>query len=265
RSPSGVGGGVGGSGAGTLDRSSPLPLWAQLTSDLRGRLAAGEFQGRFPTDAELTDAYRVSRHTVREAVGRLRADGLLQRERGRGTFLVHRQLEHPLPGQYSLARTIVSQGLDEASQVLACLVGPVGEHQPEARPWHRGAPGVAAELDLGAGEMVVVIERLRLADGQPVALDRSWLPAAVARPLVDADLTRGSIYDLLATLCRAGVTGGHERIQAVNPGRQERRLLGLPPRAGALAVARTALAGDRPVEHRRSLVRGDRYIFDARW
>ncbi|MCO4836402.1 MAG: GntR family transcriptional regulator, partial [Acidimicrobiaceae bacterium] len=54
-----------------LDRSSPLPLWAQLETDLRRRLEDGEFDDAFPTDLMLTEAYEVSRHTVREAVRQL--------------------------------------------------------------------------------------------------------------------------------------------------------------------------------------------------
>ena len=70
----------------TLDRNSPMPLWAQLEAELRRRVEAGEFdEGFFPTDLELTEAYDVSRHTVREAVRHLNKTGLLKRERGRGT------------------------------------------------------------------------------------------------------------------------------------------------------------------------------------
>ena len=68
-----------------MDRASPMPLWAQVLSDLSDRLGAGEFDERFPTDQELVEAYGVSRQTVREAVRRLADDGLLARERGRGT------------------------------------------------------------------------------------------------------------------------------------------------------------------------------------
>src|ERR687891_584603 len=68
-----------------LDRGNPLPLWAQLESDLRRRLSAGAFADRFPTDRDLVETYDVSRNTVREAVDRLCGEGLLERRRdGRG-------------------------------------------------------------------------------------------------------------------------------------------------------------------------------------
>src|SRR6185295_17013007 len=69
--------------SGRMDRSSALPLWAQLHADLMDRIAAGEFTAEFPGEHALTEAYGLSRHTVREALRHLRADGILIAERGR--------------------------------------------------------------------------------------------------------------------------------------------------------------------------------------
>ena len=64
--------------------TNTAPLWRQVLDDLERRLADGEIADRFPTDRELVEHYDVSRHTVREAVDRLKARGVIQRERGRG-------------------------------------------------------------------------------------------------------------------------------------------------------------------------------------
>src|ERR1035441_11076940 len=77
-----------------VDRASPLPLWAQVLADLSERLAAGDFDPGFPTDQELVAAYGVSRQTAREAVRRLVDQGLLARERGRGTRVRRLGFEH---------------------------------------------------------------------------------------------------------------------------------------------------------------------------
>ena len=78
------------------DSRDPRPLWAQILSDLERRLAAGEFDERFPGDLDLMDDYEVSRHTVREAVRRIEQAGLLVRERGRGSFVNRQVFEQPL-------------------------------------------------------------------------------------------------------------------------------------------------------------------------
>lgn len=235
-----------------VDRSSPVPLWAQVRDDLRARVGAGEFEGGFPTEGELTRAYEVSRHTVREALRRLEGDGLLVRQRGRGTSLARPRLEQPLHALYSLAASVRSQGLDERSDVRLLVVGEAGE--------------AAGALGIGPDEEVVRVERVRYAGGEPLALDTSVLPARLAAPLLGVELSSGALYEALARHCGIRVAGGHERIRPVEPSPEERALLELPVPEAVFAIERLALGADgERVEWRRSLVRGDRYEFVARW
>ena len=237
---------------GTLDRSSPLPLWAQIADDLRQRLVNGEFEGRFPTDEELRQSYDVSRQTVREAVRHLTAEGLVVRQRGRGSSITQPILEQPLHSLYSLASTVRAGGIEERSEVLAA----------ERRP---AIAEVAGQLGVDAGAEVVFIERLRFAGAEPIAWDRSWLPAHQTGALLGADLSSGGLYDVLANHCAVRITGGWERIRPVIPEPTERKLLRLPPKTAAFSIERLALAGQTPIEWRRSLIRGDRYSLIAQW
>jgi GntR family transcriptional regulator len=238
--------------AAMLDRSSPMPLWAQIAEDLRQRLHGGEFDDRFPTDEELTRDYEVSRQTVREAVRRLTAEGLVVRQRGRGTSVASPALEQSLQSLYSLASTVRAKGIEERSEVLAAVQG--------AAP-----PDAATRLGVDGGDDVVFIERLRFAGAEPIAWDRSWLPVDRAGALLETDLSSGGIYELLAAHCSVRITGGWERIRPVVPEPAARRLLRLPPNTASFSIERLALAGDTPVEWRRSLIRGDRYSLVARW
>lgn len=235
----------------TLDRHSPLPLWAQLLADLRRRVAAGEFATRFPTDEELRHQYAVSRQTVREAARRLQDEGLIVRERGRGSALAGSPLEQPLGGLYSLARTAQDLGLPERSEVRAQCRAPAGE--------------AAEHLGLEPGDEVVHVERLRYVGDEPLSLHRSWFPASLAAGLLEADLRTGSLYDVLAARCGVRLTGGHEWIHPELPDPSLRQLLHLRRGKAVLVVQRLATAGDTPVEWRWSVVRGDRYVFRADW
>jgi GntR family transcriptional regulator len=221
---------------GTLDRSSPLPLWAQIADDLRRRLVDGEFEGHFPTDEELTRDYEVSRQTVREAVRHLTQEGLVVRQRGRGSSVAQPILEQPLHSLYSLASTVRAGGIEERSEVLAS----------ECRP---AISEVAEQLDVDSGTDVVFIERLRFAGSEPIAWDRSWLRKDQAEALLSADLS----------------SGGWERIRPVVPEPTDRKLLRLAPKVAVFSIERLALAGEIPVEWRRSLIRGDRYTLIAQW
>lgn len=235
----------------SLDRRSALPLWAQLADDLRRRVADGAFTDRLPSETELVAEYQVSRNTVREAMRRLRDEGLVERQRGRGTTLVDVEIERTLPGLYSLARTIEDRGLDEHSEVLTLE--------------RRSAGDAGAPLQVDDRADVVFVERLRFAGREPLALDRSWLPVDIARPLLHADLTSGSLYDVLQKLCDTRVSAGWERITPAIPSPADRALLRLPRGQAVFGVERVASDDTRPVEWRRSLVRGDRYGFISRW
>ena len=239
-----------GTGARPLDRRSPLPLWAQLRDDLHRRLAAGAFRDSFPGELALTGEYAVSRHTVRAALRELRADGVVVAERGRRPRLAGPGgIAQPLGALYSLFASVESAGQRQTSLVRARELC---------------ADGVVADrLGLAEDTLLFRLERLRLAGGEPLALDTVWLPAEVAAPLLDADFTHTALYDELAARTGLRLESGREHIRSVVPSRAQRRLLQIPPDAGALAIDRLGYAAGRPVEWRHSLIRGDRFSLVA--
>ena len=235
----------------TVDRDSALPLWAQVLGDLRRRLAGGEFRLRFPGDNELTEQYGVSRHTVREAVRRLQAEGVLERGRGRGTFVKDGAIEQPLGALYRLFRSVEEQGFVQRSIVRYLEI----RHNEEA----------AKVLGRAPDEPLVYLERLRLADGVAIVLDCSWMPAALAEPLLGVDFTRTALYRELHVRCGIRPDAGWERIRPVLPDPQQRELLDLRAQVPALAIERLATWQTTPVEWRHGLVRADRFSYVARW
>lgn len=233
-----------------VDRRSPLPLWAQVEADLTRRLAAGEFGAGFPVEAELQQAYDVSRHTIREALRRLRDTGTLKSVRGQGTRVAEIAVEQPMGTLYSLFRSVEDGGMVQRSVVLE--LGTTTDAD------------AAAALGLPAGDELVVIERLRHADDEPLAHDRVHLPANLAAPLLEADFTRAALHDELLARCGVRLTGGQERIAATMASAGMRAQL----RAGAgplLRVDRTGMVGRRVVETRVTHLRSDRFALVARW
>nr|WP_291819413.1 GntR family transcriptional regulator [Candidatus Microthrix sp.] len=236
-----------------VDRSSPMPLWSQVCDDLRRRLNANEFSGHFPGDGELMEGYKVSRHTVREAVRRLSDDGLVVRERGRGTRVISPGIEQPLGTLYSLYRSIEAQGYEQHSVVR------VLDERTDAE-----ATGV---LGLADDEPMVYLERLRRAGDRALALDCSWLPASLARPLLNCDFSRTALYGELAERTGVQPCSGWERIHPELPTTEQRSLLGIGAKQPVFAIERVTYGPDRqhPIEWRHSIVRGDMFAFVARW
>lgn len=233
-----------------LDRGSPLPLWAQLREDLRRRLADGAFVRAFPSELDLVEEYRVSRHTVRSALRDLRSQGLVVAERGRRPRVAGpAPITQPLGALYSLFASVEAAGLHQASVVRSRDV--------------RADPAVARRLGLDGAAPLFRLERLRLAGEEPLALDTVWLPADIAAPLLDADFSHTALYDELAARAGVRLDGGHEHIRAVIPTREQQRLLDVPAGVGAFAIDRLGYFDGRTVEWRHTLIRGDRFALAA--
>ena len=238
-------------GPGELDRSGSAPLWQQLHEDLVRRIEAAEFPDTFPGEIELMNAYGVSRHTVREALGRLRREGVIRSGRGRSSVVDPGLISQDLGAMYSLFHELEDRGIEQRSEVLV-----VERRQDDV---------VADRLDLEAGSSVVYIERLRRADDDPLAWDCTWLDPDLAAPLLDVDLTRTALYDEWHRVAGVRLSGGSETIRAVVPTPGQRELLAMADDEAALLIERIGLVGGRRVEFRRTLVRGSRFSLTARW
>ena len=231
------------------DRTSPVPLWAQVSADLRRRCASGVFADGVPGEMALCVEYDVSRHTIREALRALRSEGIILSQRGRGS-VVRTGFSQNVGAVYSLFRSVEDQGAVQASEVLR-LEATV--HSPAAR-----------ELGLPDEAPLVVLERIRRADGEPLAHDVSWLPLALAHPLLDADFGRTALYDELGRL-GIHVDAGSERMTAMIPEDRIASLLDLDACAATLFIERRATASGQPVEWRQTHVRGDRFTVETDW
>lgn len=221
-------------------------LWARVEADLRARIEADEFPDTFPGEHALAAEYGVSRHTVREALRRIRGDGLVLATRGRAPRVVEDGvLRQPLGALYSLFRSVEGSGRAQRSLVRVLEV--------------RHDDTVAALLGLPEGAGLTYLERVRLADDDPLALDQVWLPAAPTAALLDADFSRTALYDELRERCGIEVAGGVETIRAVLLDADEAELLGTTRPAPALLVERTTEVDGAPFEHRRTVVRGDAF------
>ncbi|HJP75212.1 MAG TPA: GntR family transcriptional regulator [Pseudonocardiaceae bacterium] len=237
-------------GTRNLDRGGSVPLWQQLQQQLLDRLAAGEFTDHFPGELALVEDYGVSRHTVRQALQQLRADGVIVAERGRQPRVAPApEIQQPLGALYSLFASVEAAGLDQRSVV---------------RTFDTRADAVIAErLELEGSTPLVYLERLRLAGEEPLAIDRVWLPAEVAAPLLDADFSHTSLYGELSQRTGIRLDHGSEEIHSVVPTRAERKQLHCPPEVAAFSINRLGHVRGRPVEWRHTLIRGDRFALTA--
>lgn len=233
-----------------LDPSSSEPLWSQLVKVVTRLLDAGAYRDGFPSEHELMQTYKISRHTVREAIRQLTEQGRLHSVQGKGTFVSPWQ-DHLFASSYSLAKEITKSGLVESSVVLAQAVVSLD----------RGIDAIGA----GPGDEVFFVERVRKAGDEVVAINRSWFPKEIGSRLSEVDLSSGSIYEVLESCCDVVITGGWERIRAAIPAEPDRVILELSESVPVLSLERAAYSGKMVVEWRESLVRDDRFFLAAQW
>jgi GntR family transcriptional regulator len=223
----------------------PVPKHRQLREILLELITEELVPGSpVPSERELVQRYGVSRATVREAIGQLAQEGRLDRVHGKGTFVASPRVESQLH-LASFTEDMRRRGLTPATVVLAAEVA-------------EAPAGAAAALRLGPGEPAYRLERLRLADGLPIALEESWLPVEPLPGLLDHDLA-GSVYSLLAGPYGLPLDSGSQTVWAEGADESQARLLRVDPGAPLLVFRRTSSAGARPLEHVTSWYRGDRY------
>jgi len=221
---------------------SAEPLYVQLREALRAEIEERGLRpgDRLPTEAELEQRYGVSRSTIRQAVGDLEVEGLVERVQGKGTFVAAAKIQH-VPVLTSFTELLRSQGYAPTHRPLdsAEVVAPTA---------------VCQELGLNEGTRCRYLERLLVADGEPVGLSKTWLPLPVLgahdERIVRGVLEGRSLYELLAE-CSPELTPrqGVETIQPVLAGESESRLLGCEIGTALLQIRRrTRTSADLPLE-----------------
>ena len=168
----------------TLDRTSPVPLYFQVAQQLEALIDAGTLPPghRLDNEIQLADQMGLSRPTMRQAIQHLVDKGLLVRKRGVGTQVVHGMVKRPV------ALSSLYDDLDHANQRPTTTVLSVGLVPAD--------DGVAVALRVAEGTPVVRLERLRYAQGEPLAIMHNWVPDGLAELTVERLEQRG-LYMLL--------------------------------------------------------------------
>jgi GntR family transcriptional regulator len=225
--------------------AGPRPKHAQL-SDALAELATRELGpgAAIPSERELMTTYDVSRATVRKAIDSLVAGGLLQKIHGKGTFVASPRVESHLH-LASFSDDMRRRGLVPSTRLMR-----VDEERPP--------PDVAKALKLRATGTAWRIDRVRLADGQPMAIEQGWYPCSLLPDLDTEDLT-GSLYTLFADRYGLVIDAAEQTLWGESAEGTTARRLEAPVHTPLLVFRRVSAAAGRPVEYVVSRYRGDRY------
>ena len=232
-----------------VDRSSPVPLYFQVAQHLEHMIESGELPmgTRLENETDLADQLGLSRPTMRRAIEYLVGRGLLVRKRGIGTQVVHAKVTRDVE-LTSLYDDLAKTGRTPSTRVVSFRTEPA----PDA---------IAVKLGIAAETPVYVFERLRFADGEPLALMRNHVPAHLVE-FTAADLETQGLYNMLRA---NGITMriAKQAIGARAATAAEARALGERRGAPLLTMERSAYDEQgRAVEHGHHVYRASRYSFD---
>jgi len=239
-----------------IDKNVPIPYYYQIAQTLRDAvtdltLKQREEEVALPSEAELCGRFQVSRGVVRQALQLLEHEGLIHRERGRGTFVTRRRLEHELTHLCSVTEDLRARGWAPGAQLLH-----VREMPP---PLH-----IRHALRLAQGEAVWEVYRLRLADGEPVSLQWCYTPVRLTPGLDQEDLS-GSLWDLYRARYGLNLAMADQTVRVRAAAPEEADLLAISEGDPVFVITRTTYDhAETPVQYLASLWRSDRYDFTVR-
>lgn len=238
----------------TIDRHSPIPYYIQLKETIRGKIEKGEWKpgDQIPGEIELGEMFDISRTVIRQALQELTYEGLIYREKGKGTFVAKPKISESLVQSLTgFHQDMINRGLSPRSQVLKQEIV-------------SATSKIAEFLKLDEGTPVIEIQRLRYIGNEPINLVTTYLPSSLCPKLLDVDLTNQSLYDFIENECGILISRGRRTIEAVLANENEAQMLNVEKGAPLMLLNSVSyLADGTPIEYYHAVHRGDRSRFEV--
>ena len=238
-----------------LKQDAITPLYVQLMEELETSIRNGVYKpgDKIMTEAEMAKEYGVSLITVRKAVGSLLEKGLVVRKQGKGTFVTKPKYSRNMKKLQSFTEMCEQMGVKPGAQVLENRLIMADKK-------------VADRLGIEPGSNVVYISRLRLADGEPVQVEKSYFPLKYAF-LLEEDLNNGSMFECLKEKAGAKVASSEKMIELCRATAEEAALMDVKKGDYLLFVKSTAYdENGEPMYAGIQLINGDRfslYVYES--
>jgi GntR family transcriptional regulator len=227
------------------------PLYQVVVESILSQVSSGQLKAneRLPSENELCRIYSVGRNTIRRAISELVNDGVLRTVPGVGTFVVERRLAKTAEYLFGFTQEMQLLGKKVTSKVLEARIIPADAF-------------LSRRLQIQLGAEVVFLNRVRLMDGKPSAIERSYLPHELCPGILEYDFSINSLYEILSSVYDKRPDHAEQVIEASLATPEVSHLLGLTPPAVVFEFRReTRMASGQVIEYVDSELRGDRFRF----
>jgi GntR family transcriptional regulator len=232
-----------------IGHDSESPYYRQLYEILRKDILerhrpAGEL---LPSESELIDRYQVSRVTVRQAMDLLVQDGLVYRRRGLGTFVAAPKIEQGLTQIISFSEDMRRRGFQAETAILSTNLLSASKE-------------IAEKLGIIPGEEIAFLQRLRLADGDPLSIESSHLVHRHCPGVLESDYAHNPLREALEYNYDLRLVRATQVIRAIAASEDQAQKLSIAPGSPLFFIERISYSQyDRPIEFLQLYHRGDRY------
>lgn len=229
-----------------------IPLYYQLAEIIINEIENKGLQenDRIPAEREYCEKYKLSRATVRQAIDYLEKKGYLYKIQGSGTFVSARRLKQKLLKFYSFTEEMKKQGKIPESKILSFKEIEANEK-------------ISKELNIEKNEKVFELIRLRLADGEEIMYEKTYLPTKKFPNLSKKDLLICPLYDILQSRYRMIFTKATERFTIGIADKKVASVLSIIEGTPIIKLQRWTYTGIEIIEYTISSVRGDRFEFEV--
>lgn len=233
-----------------LDNGLPISLQYQLYKVLFEKISSGSWQEGYqiPSERELCAEYAVSRITVREAIKALAQEGYLVRKQGIGTFVSSPKFEQQLTSYFSLSEEIEKRGLQSEFRVL------------DYRKEHP-AFSIMDIFGLSSGDLVYVIERLRLIGSEIFAWEKSVVPESILKGATREEVANNGLYPTIHKYSELSPDEAEEEVKAINCPDNTAELMKLKKNTAVMYVTRLTKSQERYIEFCESYIHGEKYKY----
>ncbi len=225
------------------------PAYIRLKEQLLDRITAHEWQPEdcLPSERTLCEEYVLSRMTVRQALAELEKEGIIKRVHGKGTYVQREKLTQPLLKLTSFSEDMRQRGFVPGAQTLALERIPAGKL-------------LAEKLRVAVGDEVILLKRLRLASGEPMAIETAYLPSERCGAIYDQLAQNKSLYHLMRTQLCIELSGAKQSIEVTGVQGWEAKLLRIAETDLVMKIERQTFDTQKhPVEYVVSKYRADKY------
>lgn len=233
-----------------LNKNIKVPLYSQLMDILINEIENEmEEDEKILSEREICDKYDVSRATVRQAIAELEKEGYLYKKHGKGTFVAAKKINQNLQGFYSFTEEMKKRGKVPTTKVLKFEIIPINHE-------------IAKKMQLTHGEIVYKFSRLRMADGEPMMVETTYVPYNTFPGITKENLSSKALYDIFRDYFNQKVEYAEEEFLPILTNENEAKNLKVEVGSPSLRINRFAYNKfGKIIEYTVSIARGDKFRY----